>query len=449
MNKTTILKQYLLTKFFRKFHTREEVLNYQNKKIKQHLQFVINHSPFYKSFYKDYQREVNDNKWHMLPKIDKTMMMNNFDRFNTVGIKKDEAFNIAIEAEKTRNFSPKIGNISIGLSSGTSGNRGIFLVSDKEAALWAGTVLAKLLPGSLLAKHKIAFFLRANSNLYNSTNTGSISFDFYDLLDEFSVHIQKLNTWKPTIVIGPPSMLRKIAEWQQQGIIDIFPQKLVSVAEVLEDIDKIFIESVFHQVLHQVYQCTEGFLASTCPHGTLHINEDIVAIQKEYLHKDKGVFVPIITDFSRTTQPIIRYRLNDLLVERKTPCPCGSPFLALERIDGRCDDLFYGEKESNRDLVTIFPDFVRRAIMFSSNDIMEYKVIQKALSELEVKLKLKNNIEPAKEKVIIEIHKMWKQLGCITPNIVFSDYDLVPSDKKLKRIESRLKPEIIEKFVSK
>ncbi len=43
-------------------------------------------------------------------------------------------------------------------------------------------------------------------------------------------------------------MLRKIAQWQQEGIIAIFPQKVISVAEVLEDIGKFgvpFVEKLY------------------------------------------------------------------------------------------------------------------------------------------------------------------------------------------------------------
>lgn len=49
----------------------------------------------------------------------------------------------------------------------------------------------------------------------------------------------------------------------------------------------------------------------------------------------------MVTDLERKAQPIIRYRLNDILVERKEPCGCGSPFLALEKIEGREDDVFF------------------------------------------------------------------------------------------------------------
>ncbi len=64
-------------------------------------------------------------------------------------------------------------------------------------------------------------------------------------------------------------MLRKIAYWQQEGLITICPKKIISVAEVLEDIDRDFISATFKQTVHQVYQCTEGFLASNLQAGDI------------------------------------------------------------------------------------------------------------------------------------------------------------------------------------
>ncbi|MGQ4664758.1 F390 synthetase-related protein [Metabacillus halosaccharovorans] len=431
MNKLVLLKQYLLSKHVRRFSSREAIQVYQNKKIKKHLAFVLKHSPFYQNYYQNHQLE-----WETLPVISKREMMDHFDELNTAGITKKEAFQLAAKAEKTRDFSPNIDNVSIGLSSGTSGNRGLFLVSEKESAIWAGEVLAKLLPGSLMDEHKIAFFLRANNNLYESTKSSKISFHFFDLVEDLKTHQNRLHELKPTIIIAPPSMLRMIAEWKGNNLIDITPGKIISVAEVLEDVDKTFIEEIFQQTLHQVYQATEGFLATTCSHGVLHMNEDIIAIQKEYLDKEKGIFVPIITDFTRRTQPLIRYRLNDVLIERKTPCPCGSHFLALERIDGRCDDIFHGVHEQTGKKHMLFPDFIRRAIMLSSDDILEYKVTQKELFLIDIKLKVKNEKSVAEAMVIQELEKLWKENMLVLPKFTFTVYDLLASDRKRKRIEN-------------
>ncbi|PFA18699.1 MULTISPECIES: F390 synthetase-related protein [Bacillus cereus group] len=440
MNKFRILQQYLKTKYRLRFSTREQVKQFHEQKITKHLLFVIDKSPFYRQLYTPFLKEIENGDLASLPIINKEVMMENFDTLNTASISKKEAFHVAFEAEKTRNFSPTIRNITVGLSSGTSGNRGVFLVSEEEQTMWAGSIIGKVLPSSILHKHTIAFFLRANSNLYEATKNKRIAFHFFDLLDSFHQHIARLNEVNPSILIAPPSMLRKIAHWQQEGLIMICPKKIISVAEVLEDIDREFISTIFQQTVHQVYQCTEGFLATTCTHGTLHINEDLVHIEKEYLDQDRGIFVPIITDFTRKTQPIIRYRLNDILIEKKTTCACGSPFLALERIDGRCDDIFIGISELDKSEISIFPDFIRRAIMFTSNEIQEFKVIQHSTDKIEIKLKiLPEHFKSCKSSLIQELHRLWSTKKCVVPHFFFSHYDIELYDKKLKRIESLIK----------
>ncbi|KAB2335819.1 F390 synthetase-related protein [Bacillus mesophilum] len=438
MSKWKILMQYIKTKR-RTFRSRTDLLAYQHSKIKSHLEYVQQNSPFYADLLKPYQKEISEQNWEALPVIDKKLMMEHFDVFNTVNITAEEAFSVALKAEETRDFSPKIRDVSIGLSSGTSGNRGIFLISDQERAMWSGTILAKLLPSSILRKHSIAFFLRANNNLYEAAGEGRISFYFFDLLDSLEIHKKRLNDIKPSIVVGPPSMLRMIAQWQNEGDIEITPVKMISVAEVLEEVDRHYIEKTFRQKLHNVYQCTEGFLAATCNHGTLHINEDIVCIHKQYIDKEHGVFMPIITDFTRTSQPIIRYQLNDLLVEKKDECPCGSPFMALERIDGRSDDLFWGTNKLSGEKVPIFPDFLRRAVMAATDRINEYKVIQTNWIEIAVMIKGDGEQVKMEQEVKSKIWELWDTLSLNRPQVIFQTYDEKLSHIKRKRIESRLR----------
>lgn len=94
-------------------------------------------------------------------------------------------------------------------------------------------------------------------------------------------------------------MLRLLAVAKQEGSLDIRPGKVISVAEVLDPIDEEVIREAFGGPVHQIYQCTEGFLAATCSHGTLHVNEDILVMEKEYLDEENP-FHPIITDFPGT-----------------------------------------------------------------------------------------------------------------------------------------------------
>jgi putative adenylate-forming enzyme len=320
-------------------------------------------------------------------------MMDNFSSFNTVNISKEKAFIIALQDEQSRDFSNTHKNIAIGLSSGTSGNRGLFITNDKERALWAGTILAKTLPYSILKKTSIGLFLRANNKLYETINSKHISFSFFDLQKPFDELLTQLNNIKPKILVAPPSALRMIAE----NNLSYCPEKVISCAEALEPIDEEFLSHAFEQTIHQIYQCTEGFLAHTCISGHLHLNEDLVLIEKEYI--DAQRFIPIITDLYRTSQPIIRYRLNDILIENKHPCQCHSHYLRLDKIEGRCDDVLYFKNRTGN-IKPLFPDFIRRQLILASEDITDYQVIQKDLEHLAIYISPNINIKPHIEKYL-------------------------------------------------
>lgn len=426
LKKIIILYFYFKTKYFSNFLDRETLLNWQDKKTQKFLHKILKKSKYYNNKFKN----LNIKNWQDFPTIDKKELMENFDSINTVNISKKEAFELALNSEKNRDFKPVINNITVGLSSGTSGNRGIFLVSKFERYRWVGMILAKALPYSIFKKHKIAFFLRANSNLYETVKSRNICFEYFDMLNNVKENLKKLNNFKPTIIVAPPSMLKIIAKHMSN--LEISPIKIISVAEVLEDIDKKYLESVFKQTIHQIYQATEGFLACTCEYGNLHLNEDIVAVQKEYVGENK--FIPIITDFKRTSEPIIRYRLNDILTQSHKTCHCGSKHLVIEKIEGRCDDIFYLESGISDSLVSIFPDFISRAVIFASDIIEEYKVIQVSKDEIQVYIDKISEFNKVKKALI----ELFEKMNCKIPNIV--QLDTLPMDnfKKFKRIESKI-----------
>jgi phenylacetate-coenzyme A ligase PaaK-like adenylate-forming protein len=106
-------------------------------------------------------------------------------------------------------------------------------------------------------------------------------------------------------------LLGALADELAQSRLRIHPQRLISVAETLEPQDRERLQGAFQAPVHEIYQCTEGLLAISCAHGSLHIQEDLVALQFEPLD-DQGArlgaerVTPIVTDLWRRTQPIIR-----------------------------------------------------------------------------------------------------------------------------------------------
>jgi len=374
--------------------------------------------------------------WAQMAPMDKLEMLANFEALNTVGVTKAAAFALALEAERTRDFTPALGGITVGLSSGTSGTRGLFLASAAERDQWAGAALAKVLPGALFETQRIAFCLRANSRLYTTVSARRLRFEYFDLLRPVAEHVQRLNALQPTILIAPPSLLRLLAEARAGGRLRIGPRKIVSVAEVLDPLDAAYIEAHFEQRVHQVYQCSEGFLGSTCRLGTLHLHEDLVVIQREWLDREKRKFVPIVTDFHRTSQPIIRYRLDDILTERAEPCACGSLLTALETIEGRCDDLFYLPGQAGG-WVPVFPDFVRRALMNASPQLTGYVARQLAPDRVEVALAApddqQHEIEQAAARALGEL---WQRMQAQPPQLSFIEGgQSAVTGRKFRRVE--------------
>lgn len=418
MSKLTILKHFFISRYFRRFKNRQALEDFQARELKKHFNYLKTHSPYYK------KNGFDDTTF-----MDKSFMMEHFDELNTVGITKEEAFKVALEAESTRDFSPMMGDISVGLSSGTSGHRGIFLTSPLERDKWAGTILGKLLPKGKLLNHRIAFFMRANNQLYDTIDSKVIDFRFYDMYRPIENLLTELIHQQPTILVAPASILLEIANQLEGQSKTIQPMKVISVAEVLEKRDANFIKEVLNQEnIHQIYQCTEGFLGYTCEYGTIHLNEDILHIEPYWL--DESRFHPIITDFNRQSQPIIRYLLNDILQIKQDECPCGYKLMAIESIEGRADDVFeFDASHSDHAKIKVYPDFIRRCMLYVE-DILNYRVIQRADQTLEVQYE---GDESHQTEIVKQFQLLASQLNFKLPEITFTDYRK-PTNTKLKRI---------------
>lgn len=353
---------------------------YQEQRAQQIVEYALHHSPFYRSHWSGHDQR----DWRSLPTVDKHLMMEHFDTFNTCGIKQEVAMETALRAEQNRDFRPLLNGLTVGLSSGTSGHRGLFLVSAREQAAWAGTILARTLHHINLQRLRVAFFLRSNSNLYEQVGTGPIQFRYFDLMLPLADAVTALNDFQPHIVIGPPSLLGFLADERIRDSLRIHPTRLISVAETLEVRDQARLEQTFNVPVHQIYQCTEGFLATSCAQGSLHIQEDVVALQFEPLPDGERV-MPIITDLWRRTQPIIRYRLNDILQLASAPCTCGSSFRVIRSIEGRSDDICYFESQTG-ERRPFYPDTIRRMLLLASPEIVDYQVIQEQYGQLRIHL---------------------------------------------------------------
>ena len=394
-----LIAGYFAQSRWRRLRSRAAIDRLQERYVRRQFRFLRRHSPYFAALPQVGSRA----DLGKLPVMDKESMMANFNRLNTVG-----------------------------LSSGTSGHRGLFIVSDRERCAWAGAVLARFLPS--LSGQRIAFFLRANNNLYETVNSRVIQFRFFDVYRPMAGHIAALGSYRPTVVVAPPSVLSVLADAVVAGELRLCPARVISVAEVLTSFDERRFREVFRQeVIFQAYQCTEGFLGYTCPFGSMHLNEDICYFEKEFV--DDSRFVPIITDFRRRSQPIVRYRLNDVLtLAANQVCGCGQATTVVAKIAGREDDVFSFPAVGGDGRVSVFPDMVERCFLYVPG-VSEFRVERHSDDRLVVFVA--PLVGEVLDQVRAELDELAGRLGFVPPRVEFEPYVADSTHRrKRKRVEN-------------
>lgn len=342
----------------RRLKTRADVEAWREKQLSAFLREAVPKVGFY--------RDHGHARLADLPVMDKAALLANFAALNVEGVTLEEA-----RAALDGTGPERPHGLQVGQSTGTSGNRGVFVISEAERFTWLGVILAKTLPDVIFKSHRVALALPGFSALYASAaETGRLKLKFFDLGLGVESWRADIAAFDPDVIVAPPKVLRALAEERT-----IRPVHVFSGAEVLDPLDRTAIEAGFGAVVREIYMATEGLFGVACPHGRLHLAEDVVAFEFEYPNAGSPLAAPLVTDFTRRTQIMARYRMNDLMELADGPCSCGSPLQAVARIEGRQDDVFHfvsGEGVP----VMVTPDVLRNAVVDADRAITTFHIAQ-------------------------------------------------------------------------
>lgn len=421
-NGVLLLAAYARARRLNGLRSREALEAIQRRWLTELSRDVVSRSAFYAPF-----ADAPFEEW---PVIDKRTWMSRFNDINTVGAQVETIASLAQKAEVTRDFSASWRGYSVGLSTGTSGSRGLFLASPEESAEWAGTLLAKLMRRNLFARERIALVLRAGATLYENVGALRLQFRYFDQSRPWGELVDNLRAFDPTILVAPASALRLLARHDRV----LHPGRVMSVAEVLDDLDRRRIEERFGVAVEQIYQATEGLLGTSCEHGSVHLNEPYVLVEPEWLDGEHTRFIPVITDLRRRSQPVIRYRLNDVLCVRTDPCPCGRVSMALAAIEGREDDVLWLDGALGS--VPVFPDLIARAIVGVLPGIDDYVVVELRRGLWSVGLR---PLPPAPCQTALQaaMKGLARRLGAYPPTLVASSLPLAPALETFARVSKQ------------
>lgn len=276
--------------------------------------------------------------------------------WNSLALSADQILASA-EAAEHDGASTVLPGVHAGYSTGTSGARGVFLSTKAERARYLGQCLAKLLPGSPLRRRRIGLCLRADNALYRDvSNAGPFEFRFFSLASPARKRASEIESFAPEIFVAPSHVLAELALFSNNGEFTAPPlERLFYGAEPMGAAERAWITEALGVRPDPIYQATEGFLGTACERGVLHLNEDSFVFEFEPIAgSDRNRL--IVTDLRRTSQPIVRVRLDDIVQPKDAPCPCGLALQAIEPVEGRYTDIWrWGEAR-------IFPRQVERAV---------------------------------------------------------------------------------------
>jgi putative adenylate-forming enzyme len=301
--------------------------------------------------------------------------------------------------------------------------------------MWVAAMLHRVI-GLSFRKRTVAFFLRANSRLYESSGSALLKFNFFDLLEPIEKSFKHLISLKADILVAQPSVLLRLAKlYEDKDIIPGF-KKVISIAEILEKQDEIYFQHIFGVKIGEVYQATEGFLGFRCSKGKIHLNTDFLIIEKDYVDRESGRYNPVITDLYRRSQPVVRYKLDDILVDGDD-CDCGICLPVIDRIEGRNDDIIRLPDTGNM-LVDIFPDFLRRAVALASDEITYYTICQTGRSTLEVYFECSDicNSEIVRSSILAGIENLLSKYNIKDCSVLFVASNSLETGVKLRRIRN-------------
>jgi putative adenylate-forming enzyme len=323
--------------------TRQQLEEYQANALHACRSYAYAHSPFYQQFH----RGLMDRPLHELPVLTKATVMEHFDELVTdreVHLRDIRQY--LAGADQTKLF---LDRYRVTVTSGSTGQPGIFLNNRIEGAVAANTFIRGQIWGGITSQSRVAAVtspLPAHVTAqFPVLEVDGKQVPYLRLSTTVppKVLVEHLNEWQPDVLIAYPSIASVLTDEYRQGRLHISLKVIFAGGETLTEEMRRRIEGTWRVKIFNMFGATESApVAGECSfHTGLHLFEDFTIV--EVIAENNRPGPPgqvgdklLLTVLYRRTQPLIRYEVADMVrVSTREPCPCGRPFAQLETIVGR------------------------------------------------------------------------------------------------------------------
>jgi len=177
--------------------------------------------------------------------------------------------------------------------------------------------------------------------------------------------LSRLHEIRPAYFANGPKMMQVLAELAERQRIKVGIEAVIAFGEAVGDADRESAMRGFGARIIELYSSKEaGAIAHQCPEGTsLHVNSEAMLVE---IVDDDGhpteigeVGRVIVTPFSSTAQPLIRYDQGDRAAKGER-CACGRSLPVLKSIAGRSTAIF--RHPDGRTNVQMLPSDLRKLL---------------------------------------------------------------------------------------
>lgn len=299
---------------------------YKKKKLSRILRYARDNSRFYRK-----ELEGLDlNKIHLeeLPVVNKNILIYNLEDVLTVDLKISDIENyLSTEFSLSKKFKNKF---LIFHTSGSSGSSVNVVWGPREFATATVMLLVKN-TGLLTAKNPLELLFRKKRYLYigiiddyiggNSwvyAMRNLVKLKIISIFTPIDKIVKEIENFKPEFIMAKPHVLGEIAEKILEDSINIHPEKLIFVGEMLTERDKNKIKEGFGIFPVNSYStCETGPVAFEETPDTLTImDEEIILELLDENNKPITEYYKlghiVITNLYNKVMPIIRYDIGDM-----------------------------------------------------------------------------------------------------------------------------------------
>ena len=391
--------------------TPEEIARIREKRFRRLLRTAVTQSPFYRDLYRN--MDIETCRLADLPVVDKPTMMANFDDFVTDRRLKKAQISRWLE-DKNNLGKMYLGKYVAFQTSGTTGENAL-IVYDRHALdyVHAALIARHAQPQQMTMLEILGILLKAllikrlgltailmTGGPYPAYTIASypppfhqliVKENIHSLLDSVSKIVEKLNESCCNELYSYPTMLDILAREQLAGRLKLKIEKpfatIVSASEPLTETTKHLVQRAWGMKIQDTYGSSECILmARSCgKFERMHVMTDLCCLE---IVDRQGMPVPdgqtgdklLLTNLFNSTQPFIRYEVNDVTGYSTQTCSCGQPFPTLLPVEGRTDDIFYIDRPGSG-YDAVHPYLLLGPIV-ELTQVREYQLVQTGRNEV-------------------------------------------------------------------